>query len=65
MQLDRINSDGDGTIMYPSGRTAVTVCRSPNGCFHTFCADTDAFQVLCCFDPEGVGSVNYACGRPW
>lgn len=66
MQLDILSSDGDGTILYPSGRTAVTVCKSASGFFHTFIADSDVFQVLCCFDTDGVGSVNYAQGgNPW
>jgi hypothetical protein len=30
---------------YPSGRTAVTVCKTPQGYYHTFTADSDSFQV--------------------
>ncbi len=50
---------------YPSGRIALTVCRSPNGFFHTFTSDSDRSQVLGCFDADGVGGVNHPDGRPW
>jgi hypothetical protein len=30
---------------YPSGRVALAVCRSPQGCFHTFTSDADRFQA--------------------
>eukprot|EP00878_Enallax_costatus_P036331 GHUV01040790.1.p1 GENE.GHUV01040790.1~~GHUV01040790.1.p1 ORF type:complete len:115 (-),score=23.51 GHUV01040790.1:243-587(-) len=31
---------------YPSGRIAVTVCKTSDGFFHTFVADSDNFQVV-------------------
>ncbi|KAF8067212.1 R1 [Scenedesmus sp. PABB004] len=53
----------DGTRLYPSGRVAVTACRSGGGAFHTFFADTDDAQVLAAFDPDGVGSVGSGVSR--
>ncbi|KIZ01656.1 flagellar associated protein [Monoraphidium neglectum] len=64
-RLDLLNAEGEGTIYYPSGRIALTVCKSPDGFFHTFTADSQRFQVLANFDSDGIGGANHPDGRPW
>jgi len=63
---DKLNADGEGIILYPSGRIALTVCKTPDGSFYTFTSDTDRSFVLACFDADGIGGVNYSSdGKPW
>ncbi|GBF98404.1 hypothetical protein Rsub_10469 [Raphidocelis subcapitata] len=64
-RLEVLSSSGEGTIFYPSGHIALTVCRSDDGFFHMFSSDTDRLQVLANFDPDGCGGVNYPDGKPW
>ncbi|KAI8469451.1 MAG: hypothetical protein J3K34DRAFT_469930 [Monoraphidium minutum] len=75
-RLDMLSAEGEGTIYYPSGRIALTACKSADGFFYTFTADAARFQargaarpsqaaVLASFDADGVGGVNRLDGKPW
>ena len=64
--LEVLSASGEGSVLYPSGRVAATVCRGDDGCFHTFSSDAARARVLATFDADGVGSVNRpGDGRPW